>query len=87
MLDDNDATIGDFGGGVTQKPRQGFVTWASPPVFFGAYGDGSICEADAAFDQPDDSGRLTFRRKMRKPECWGRIGAVEIFCKPGRIFE
>jgi len=27
----------------------------------------------------------TFRRKIREPKCWGRIGAVAIFCKPGRI--
>jgi hypothetical protein len=27
----------------------------------------------------------TFRRKIREPECWGRIGAFAIFCKAGRI--
>ena len=27
----------------------------------------------------------TFGRKIREPEGWGRIGAVAIFCKPGRI--
>jgi hypothetical protein len=27
----------------------------------------------------------TFRRKIREPKCWGRIGAVAIFCEPGRI--
>ena len=27
----------------------------------------------------------TFRRKIREAECWGRIGAFAIFCKPGRI--
>ena len=27
----------------------------------------------------------TFRRKIREPDCWGRIGAVVIFCKPERF--
>jgi hypothetical protein len=27
----------------------------------------------------------TFRRKIREPECWGRIGTFVIFCKRERI--
>jgi hypothetical protein len=32
-----------------------------------------------------DNHLATFRRKIREAECWGRIGALAIFCKPGRI--
>jgi hypothetical protein len=33
------------------------------------------------------SGELvaTFRRKIREPGCWDRIGALVIFCKPERF--
>jgi len=40
------------------------------------------CLANSKIDRP---GLATFRRKIGEVECWGRIGAYAIFCKPGRI--
>ena len=44
-----------------------------------------ITDAEMTPTNSDLHQLATFRRKIREPECWGRIGAVVIFCKPGRI--
>ena len=58
------------------------ITWASALSICPNQG-GSIVGIE---DSPGAETFLaTFRRKIREAECWGRIGAFAIFCRPGRI--